>query len=219
MLAGGQGTRLGFVFGSVVTASMAVSCSSTSFCLAFDIKSTHISAMLVTSRLVNHSFSLSIFTFQLDIAFPIPGLKEFLVGTAQRFFSFHFFEYQVVAMSTETLKISDGTSMEITRVPDIDDETWGEVKKYVESNPETAKALQSFAKNPEAMRGWLQTQAIAEHYNTKMSAGDAPVQDRMKSLESDPELGPIFEDIKKNGLEAALKYYQDRSPETNDLMS
>lgn len=118
-------------------------------------------------------------------------------------------------MSTETLKISDGTSMEITRVPDIDDETWGEVKKYVESNPETAKALQSFAKNPEAMRGWLQTQAIAEHYNTKMSAGDAPVQDRMKSLESDPELGPIFEDIKKNGLEAALKYYQDLKSVTN----
>jgi len=118
-------------------------------------------------------------------------------------------------MSTETLKISDGTSMEITRVPDIDDETWGEVKKYVESNPETAKALQSFAKNPEAMRGWLQTQAIAEHYNTKMSAGDAPVQDRMKSLESDPELGPIFEDIKKNGLEAALKYYQDLKTVTN----
>lgn len=83
------------------------------------------------------------------------------------------------------------------------------MKKYVESNPDTAKALQGFAKNPEAMRGWLQTQAIAEHYNAKMSSGDAPVQDRMKSLESDPELGPIFEDIKKNGLEAAMKYYQD----------
>jgi hypothetical protein len=44
-------------------------------------------------------------------------------------------------------------------------------------------------------------QAIAEHYNTKLSNGDTPVQDRVKSLESDAELGPIFEDIKKNGLE------------------
>lgn len=88
--------------------------------------------------------------------------------------------------------------MEITRVPEIDDATWDEVKKYVEGNPETAKALQSFAKNPEAMRGWLQTQAIADHYNTKMTAEDAPTTDRMKSLESDPELAPIFEDIKKN---------------------
>ena len=33
------------------------------------------------------------------------------------------------------------------------------MKTYVESNPDTAKALQNFAKNPDAMRGWLQTQA------------------------------------------------------------
>lgn len=44
-------------------------------------------------------------------------------------------------MATETLKISDGSSFEITRVPDIDDETWAEVKAYVEQNPETAKAI------------------------------------------------------------------------------
>mmetsp|Transcript_37656 Transcript_37656/g.70232 ORF Transcript_37656/g.70232 Transcript_37656/m.70232 type:complete len:270 (-) Transcript_37656:263-1072(-) len=111
--------------------------------------------------------------------------------------------------ATETLKISDGTTMQIARLPDIDDNTWSEVKAYVEGNPETAKALQNFAKNPEAMRGWLQTQAIAEHYNTKLSNGDAPVADRVKSLEKDPELASVFEDIKKNGMEAAMKYYQD----------
>ena len=74
----------------------------------------------------------------------------------------------------ETLNISDGTTMQITRLPDIDDETWAEVKKYVETNPDTAKAMQNFAKNPDAMRGWLQTQAIAEHYSTKLSNGDTP---------------------------------------------
>jgi len=31
----------------------------------------------------------------------------------------------------------------------------------------------------------------------------------VKSLEKDPELSAMFEDIKKNGLEAAMKYYQD----------
>eukprot|EP00438_Fugacium_kawagutii_P029397 Skav223378 [mRNA] locus=scaffold2634:99353:102100:+ [translate_table: standard] len=92
-------------------------------------------------------------------------------------------------MAMETLNISDGTTMQITRLPDIDDETWGEVRSYVEANPDTAKALQGFAKNPDAMRGWLQTQAwlaIAEHYNTKLANGDTPVQDK-----------------------AAMKYYQD----------
>ena len=112
-------------------------------------------------------------------------------------------------MATETLKISDGTTMEICRLPDVDDETWAEVRAYVESNPDTAKSLKSFAKNPDAMRGWLQTQAIAEHYSAKMAKGDTPVQDKVKSLESDPELAAIFEDIKKNGMEAAMKYYQD----------
>jgi len=101
--------------------------------------------------------------------------------------------------------------MEISRLPDVDEATWTEVKQYVESNPETAKSLQNFAKNPEAMRGWLQTQAIAEHYNTKLSNGDAPVQERVKSLEQDEELKSVFEDIKKNGLEAAMKYYQDEA--------
>ncbi|CAE7822017.1 AKR2B [Symbiodinium sp. CCMP2592] len=112
-------------------------------------------------------------------------------------------------MATETLKISDGTTMEICRLPDVDDETWAEVRAYVEGNPETAKSLKSFAKNPDAMRGWLQTQAIAEHYSNKMASGDTPVQDKVKSLEKDPELASIFEDIKKNGMEAVMKYYQD----------
>mmetsp|Transcript_51814 Transcript_51814/g.154762 ORF Transcript_51814/g.154762 Transcript_51814/m.154762 type:complete len:268 (-) Transcript_51814:309-1112(-) len=111
--------------------------------------------------------------------------------------------------ATEVLNISDGSKMEIARIPDVDDATWAEVKAYVEGNPDMAKSMQKFAQNPDAIRGWLQTQAIAEHYNTKLANGDAPVQDRMKSLEKDPELAPILEDIKKNGMEAAMRYYKD----------
>jgi len=114
-----------------------------------------------------------------------------------------------MAGASETLKISDGTTMEITRIPDVDDATWAEVKQFVEGNPDTAKALQKFAKNPEAMRGWLQTQAMAQHYGAKLESGDAPVQERIKALEHDPELAPVLEDIKKNGLEAAMKHLQD----------
>jgi len=115
----------------------------------------------------------------------------------------------MAAPASETLNIKDGTTMEITRIPDVDDATWAEVKAYVEGNPDTAKALQKFAKNPDAMRGWLQTQAIAQHYSTKLSGGDASLEDRLKALEQDPELAPILEDIKKNGIQAAMKHYQD----------
>jgi len=96
--------------------------------------------------------------------------------------------------------------MELTRLPEVDDATWEEVKEYLESNPQVARNLESFARNPEAIRGWLQTQAIAEHYNTKISADDGIVKDRILALEKDPELANIFEDIKKNGLEAALQH-------------
>eukprot|EP00440_Ansanella_granifera_P009577 gb/GFBE01010378.1/.p1 GENE.gb/GFBE01010378.1/~~gb/GFBE01010378.1/.p1 ORF type:complete len:267 (+),score=71.07 gb/GFBE01010378.1/:1-801(+) len=110
---------------------------------------------------------------------------------------------------TETLQISDGTTMEICRVSDIDDATWAEVKAYVECSPGTAKSLQGFATNSEAVRGWLQTQAIAEHYGRKMKERDVDVQDRVQALEADPELAPVFKDIKRNGMEAAMKYYSD----------
>merc|ERR1719229_1780700 len=59
------------------------------------------------------------------------------------------------------------------------------------------------------MRGWLQTRSMAEHYSSKLAANDSALQDRMKGLESDPELAPILEDIKKNGLEASMKHLQD----------
>jgi len=114
-----------------------------------------------------------------------------------------------MAGASETLRISDGTTIDIARIPDVDDATWSEVKQYVESNPDTAKALQKFAKNPEAMRGWLQTQAMAQHYGTKLGNGDAPLQERIKALEHDPDLAPVLEDIKKSGLEAAMKHMQD----------
>merc|ERR1719414_1870368 len=114
-----------------------------------------------------------------------------------------------MAGASETLKISDGSTIEIARVPNVDDATWSEVKQYIEGNPDTAKSLQKFAKNPDAMRGWFQTQAIAEHYSTKLTAGDSAMQDKIKGLENDAELAPILEDIKKNGLEAAMKHMND----------
>lgn len=111
--------------------------------------------------------------------------------------------------TTESVQLNDGSSMDITRIPNIDDETWSQVKDYLAGNPDAAKAIQGFAKNPEAMRGWLQTQTIAEHYQKKMSEGDAATTERMKALEHDPELSAIFEDIKKNGMEAIMKHSQD----------
>eukprot|EP00419_Tripos_fusus_P005264 CAMPEP_0172681082 /NCGR_PEP_ID=MMETSP1074-20121228/17214_1 /TAXON_ID=2916 /ORGANISM="Ceratium fusus, Strain PA161109" /LENGTH=265 /DNA_ID=CAMNT_0013499531 /DNA_START=16 /DNA_END=810 /DNA_ORIENTATION=- len=112
-------------------------------------------------------------------------------------------------LSTENIRLSDGTTMDITKVPNVDDETWSQVKDYLVTNPDTAKTIQGFGRNPDAMRGWLQTQAIVEHYQRKLEANDSTTTERMKELEKDSELAPIFEDIKKNGLEALMKHCQD----------
>jgi len=115
----------------------------------------------------------------------------------------------MAAAPKTTIKLGDGTTFDMARLPEIDDKTWDDVQNYLESNPDMAKSLQAFAKNPEAIRGWLQTQAIGEHYHTKLANGDQPVQDKIKALESDPELTAMFDDIKKNGIEAAMKHSQN----------
>jgi hypothetical protein len=109
----------------------------------------------------------------------------------------------------EVVSLGDGTEISLARVPGVDDATWGEVKTYLQGNPDMAKRLKGFSKNPDALRGWLQTQAIAEHYHSEPEGADAAVQDRIRSLEQDAELAPVLEDIKKNGIESAMKFYQD----------
>jgi len=113
-------------------------------------------------------------------------------------------------MQMDTLRLKDGTSMELTRIPDVDEQTWTDVKNYLESNPEIAKSLQSFARNPEAVRGWMQTQLIMQFYNKSLhkKEGDTspkPMEEKFKALANDPELAPILEEIKKDGMDAVLK--------------
>jgi len=111
--------------------------------------------------------------------------------------------------SPDVVRLGDGTEISLAKVPGVDDSTWSEVKEYLQGNPDMAKKLQSFSKDPEAMRGWLQTQAMADFYQKKLGSADDQVQSRMKALEQDPELAPIIEDIKKNGMEGIMKHYQD----------
>jgi len=114
-------------------------------------------------------------------------------------------------IASESVQLKDGTIVDLQRVQGVDDATWKDMKNYLAENPETAKNLQKFAKDPEAMRGWLQTQAIADHYSKKLGGeqGDATLQDKLKKLKDDPELAPFFEAISKNGLEEVMNCFKD----------
>jgi len=109
----------------------------------------------------------------------------------------------------DTITLDDGTAIELARVPDVDEATWEEVKAFLANNPERARSLQSFAQDPEKIRGWLQTQAIAQHYQSALENEDAPEKERIQELGQDPELAAMFDDIKRNGMEAMMKYYND----------
>jgi hypothetical protein len=109
-------------------------------------------------------------------------------------------------MQKDTLRFSDGETMDLTRLPEVDDKTWAEVKEYLQSNQEVAKSLQSFASNPEAVRNWLSTKAMVEYYNKKIEDGETG---KFDALKDDPEMAPIFKHIEKDGIEAAIKYCTD----------
>jgi len=116
----------------------------------------------------------------------------------------------------ESVMLSGGTTIDLARAPNIDDATWMEMKQFLASNPEQAKKLQEFTQNPEAMKQYLQTYAIAEYYQTQLGLGqnggssmETPLKQRLKALEHDRELAHVFEDVKKNGMNAMMKYYQD----------
>lgn len=116
---------------------------------------------------------------------------------------------QQAAGPTETISLGDGTTMQLARVPGVDEETWNEMKAYLASNPDVAGKLRGFSKNPDAIRGWMQTQAIAQHYSEKLGAEDPACTGRIKALENDPELAPIFAEIKEGGIEAVMKFWND----------
>lgn len=110
---------------------------------------------------------------------------------------------------TDVVKMDDGSEMQIARLPEVDNNTWGEMKRYLETNPEIANGLRDFSQNPDAMRGWLQTQVFAEHYQASLGSNDAKIRERLEILQNDQEVKHVFEDIRKNGLDAAIKYWDD----------
>jgi len=120
-----------------------------------------------------------------------------------------------MAQQMDTLSLKDGTSMDIVRLPEVDDKTWAEVKSFLEENPENAKGLQAFSRHPEAVRSWMQTRLIMSYYDSKMQKkeGDTtpnPLEAKFKALAEDPEFAPLVKEIKTGGVEAMLKMYQDQ---------
>merc|ERR1712232_1071182 len=85
----------------------------------------------------------------------------------------------------------------------------GRVAGFFEGEPGAGEVLEKLLEGPKSVAG---PAAIAGHVRVlqfEACGQRRAVQDRLKALESDAELGPIVEDIKKNGMEAAMKHLSD----------
>jgi len=107
----------------------------------------------------------------------------------------------------ETLSLSDGTSLQVTKTPGVDDATWAETKKWMEDNPEEARRFEEFSKDAKAVRDWAQTNMLYEYYGARLAMGDEMVSSKIMGLEKSPDFAHIFEDIKRGGQQATMQHY------------
>eukprot|EP00411_Alexandrium_monilatum_P036481 CAMPEP_0175349466 /NCGR_PEP_ID=MMETSP0095-20121207/10416_1 /TAXON_ID=311494 /ORGANISM="Alexandrium monilatum, Strain CCMP3105" /LENGTH=275 /DNA_ID=CAMNT_0016647003 /DNA_START=65 /DNA_END=892 /DNA_ORIENTATION=- len=106
----------------------------------------------------------------------------------------------------ETLSLSDGTTVQVSKMPGTAAEEWKETKKMLEENPEEARRWETFTKDSKAVKSWMQQMCIQEFYQSKLSAGDEAVTGKLLGLERQPEFAHIFEDVKRGGTQAALQH-------------
>merc|ERR1719197_268772 len=62
-----------------------------------------------------------------------------------------------------------------------------------------------FTNDADAIKNFMESQVMA------MNVSQDGQQEKMKQLEEDPELKPMFDDIKQNGPDVVMKYLQDEN--------
>jgi hypothetical protein len=111
-------------------------------------------------------------------------------------------------VSTETLSLSDGTTLEVSKPAGIDDRSWSETKAYFEANPEEARRTEELNKDAKAVRESLMVNSLYDYYSSKLGSGDDVVSSKIMGLEKSPDYAHIFEDIKRaGGQDAVMQHY------------
>jgi len=107
----------------------------------------------------------------------------------------------------ETIDLSDGTMLEVTRPSGIDGATWEETKQYYEAHPEDARRSEEAAKDAKTTRDTMQMNYLWDYYSSKLAVADELTSSSFTDLENNPDLTHIFQDIKSGGAQAAMQYY------------
>jgi len=124
--------------------------------------------------------------------------------------------------TTSKINFGDGSTVEMTRNEGVPDAIWNDVVKFVKENqkavkknpqivkllsdhPEQVPMLMNFTNDADSIKNFLQSQVLAA------SVSQDGQQEKMKQLEQDPELKPMFDDIKQNGPDVVMKYLGDEN--------
>jgi len=122
--------------------------------------------------------------------------------------------------TTSKISLGDGSTVEMTRNEGVPDAIWNDVVKFVKENQKAVKAnpqivkllsehpeqvpmLMKFTNDSDSIKNFLQSQVLASNV-----AQDGQ-QEKMQQLQEDPELKPMFDDIKQNGPDVLMKYLQN----------
>ena len=102
----------------------------------------------------------------------------------------------------QTLTLPDGSKIPIALPPGMTKQQMAQAVAFMKANPAFAKqmAANSQKLDPRQMQEMLKMQQM---YQSKV------MQEKMALLKDDPELAPMWEDIKQNGQAAMKKYWDD----------
>jgi len=106
----------------------------------------------------------------------------------------------------EALSLSDGTTVMVPQLPGTTAEEWATTKKYLLENPDEARKMEAFMKDAAGVRKWQQQQALWEHYQGRIAGGDEYVTNKIMGLPANFEFAPIFDEVRKSGVIAALAH-------------
>mmetsp|Transcript_89361 Transcript_89361/g.208022 ORF Transcript_89361/g.208022 Transcript_89361/m.208022 type:complete len:276 (+) Transcript_89361:56-883(+) len=106
----------------------------------------------------------------------------------------------------ETLNLSDGTSLTLSKTPGVSADEWSHTKKFLEENPEEARRWEVFCKDAKQVRTWMCHEALSSYYQDKLNSGNEAVTLRFLGLEKNPDFAHVFEDVRRGGAQAALQH-------------
>jgi Fe-S cluster biosynthesis and repair protein YggX len=124
--------------------------------------------------------------------------------------------------TTSKISLGNGSTVEMTRNEGVPDAIWNDVVKFVKENQKAVKAnpqivkllsehpeqvpmLMKFTNDSDSIKNFLQSQVLAANVSQDGQ------QEKMQQLQEDPELKPMFDDIKANGPDVLMKYLQDEN--------